>query len=207
MLKTRWSAVAVLACLLLGAQVAGASNTAAFTDAAGDSTAAAPDITSVSVSNDDASVVTFRVSIPNRPALLDPDLVAVLVDADGKSSTGCGRGAFGAEYALDVLAQRYVFGRCAHGEWNFTRAPASFRGSYGGSVLTLQVNRADLGGATNFKFRVGSAGTNDDGAAYDFAPNVGLAPWAYRVIAPRAVKRAPKRHVRRKLKPRRIRRL
>jgi hypothetical protein len=206
MTNLRWGAVVLVACLLLGAHVAGASNTAAFTDPVGDSTAAAPDITSVSVSNDDAAVVIFHVSIPNRPALLDPDLVAVLVDADGKSSTGCARGAFGAEYALDVLAQRYVFGRCVHGQWNFTRPPSSFRGSYGASMLTLQVNRRDLGGATNFKFRVGSAGTNDSGASYDFAPNVGLAPWVYRVIAPQAVKKPPKRHLRRKLKPRKIRR-
>jgi hypothetical protein len=206
MLKTGWGAVAVLACLLLGANIAGASNTAAFSDPAGDSTSAAPDITSVSISNDDAALVTFRISIPNRPALLDPDLVAVLVDADGKSSTGCARGAFGAEYALDVLAQRYVFGRCVRGQWNFTQPPASFRGSYGGSTLTLQVNRRDLGGATNFKFRVGTAGTNDDGASYDFAPNVGLSPWTYHVVAPQAVKKPPKRHLRRKLKPPKIRR-
>jgi hypothetical protein len=198
--------VAVSACLLLCAHVAGASNNAAFSDPAGDTTSAAPDITSVSVSNDDAAVVTFDVTIPNRPALLDPDLVAVLVDADGKSSTGCARGAIGAEYALDVLAQRNVFGRCVHGQWNFTKPPASFRGSYGGSVLTLQVNRRDLGGATNFKFRVGSAGTSDSGASYDFAPNVGLTPWAYHVIAPQAVKKPPKRHVHGKRKPRRVRR-
>lgn len=203
-----WVAVAVSACLLLAVHVAGAANNAAFSDPAGDVTSAAPDITSVSVSNDDSAVVTFRVSIPNRPALLDPDLVAVLVDADGKASTGCARGSFGAEYALDVLAQRYVFGRCIRGQWDFTKPPASFRGSYGSSTLTLQVNRRELGGSTNFKFRVGSAGTSDDGAAYDFAPNVGLAPWNYRVIAPRVVKKSPKRslkhHVRRK--PRRVRR-
>ncbi len=198
----RWGAVALSACLLLGANVAGASNNAGFSDPSGDATAAAPDITSVAVSNDDSAVVTFRVSIPNRATLLDPDLVAILVDADGKTSTGCARGTFGAEYALDVLAQRYVFGRCSHGQWDFTKPPASFRGSYGGSVLTLQVSRRDLGGATNFKFRVGSAGTSDDGAAYDFAPNVGLTPWSYHVIAPQAVRKPLKRHVRRKPKPR-----
>jgi hypothetical protein len=203
--KLRFAAPAGAFVLLLLAHVAGASNTAAFADPAGDATDAAPDITSVAVSNDDAAVVTFRVSIPNRRVLGDPDLVAVLVNADGRSSTGCARGAFGAEYALDVLAQRYVFGRCVHGEWEFTRPPASFRGSYGDSTLTLQVSRRDLGGATDFKFRVGSAGTSEGDAAYDFAPNVGLADWSYRIVAPRqAVKKPPKRHLRRARKsPRR----
>jgi hypothetical protein len=209
MRKTGWGAVAVLACLLALTATAGASNNSAFADPDGDASSA-PDITSVQVSNDDAAIVTFHVSIPNRAALSDPDLVAILVDADGKAGTGCARGAFGAEYALDVLAQRYVFGRCIKGHWDFTRPPASFRGSYGGSTLTVQVSRRDLGGGNNFKFRVGTAGTSDDGAAYDFAPNVGLTPWSYRIVAPpQAVKKPPKRHVKRHLKrrkPPRIRR-
>jgi hypothetical protein len=206
MRKTGWGAVAVCACLLALTTTAGASNNSAFSDPAGDASSAAPDITSVQVSNDDAAIVTFHVSIPNRAALSDPDLVAVLVDADGKAGTGCARGAFGAEYALDVLAQRYVFGRCIKGQWDFTRPPASFRGSYGGSTLTLQVSRRDLGGGSNFKFRVGSAGTSDDGAAYDFAPNVGVTPWSYHIVAPpQAVKKPPKRHLKRR-KPHRIRR-
>ena len=91
MRRLRWGVVAVSACLLLGTHVAGASNNAAFSDPAGDSTSAAPDLTSVSVANDDAAVVTFHISIPNRPALLDADLIEVLVDADGKSGTGCAR--------------------------------------------------------------------------------------------------------------------
>ena len=206
MRKARWGAVAVFACLLALTTTAGASNNSAFADPAGDASSAAPDITSVQVSNDDAAIVTFHVSIPNRATLSDPDLVAVLVDADSKAGTGCARGAFGAEYALDVLAQRYVFGRCIKGHWDFTRPPSSFRGSYGGSTLTLQVSRRDLGGGNNFKFRVGSAGTSDDGAAYDFAPNVGLTPWSYHVVAPpQAVKKPPKRHLKRR-KPHRIRR-
>ena len=203
MRKLRWGGVACTACLLLLASGAGASNNAAFLDPADDATAAAPDITSVEVSNDEAAIVRFRISIPNRPALGDPDLVAVLVDADGDSGTGCARGAFGAEYALDVLAQRYVFGRCVRGEWNFTRPPASFRGAYRASTLTLQVNRRDLGGTSDFKFRVGSAGTSEGGAAYDFAPNVGLVPWNYRIVAPpQAIKKPPKRlrHVRKPLR-------
>jgi hypothetical protein len=205
--KMRWGVVAALGCLLLVAGTAGASNTAAFADPAGDASAGAPDITSVAVSNNDSAVVTFRVSIPNRTALSDPDLIAVLIDADGKSGTGCARGSFGAEYALDVLAERYVFGRCISGRWDFTRPPASFRGSFGGSTLTLQVARRDLGGSNDFKFRVGSAGTNDSGAGYDFAPNVGLAPWSYRIVAPpQAVKKPPKRRLHRARKPAKIRR-
>jgi hypothetical protein len=189
--------VALFACLLALAPGAAASNSASYADPAGDTAEAAPDLTAVELSNDDTGAVIFRITIPNRPMLGGGDLVSVLVDADGRSGTGCSRGTFGAEYALDVLAQRYVFGRCVRGRWDFTRPPASFRGSFGSSTLTLRANRRDLGGANGFEFRVGAAGTTQRDSSYDFAPNVGLDAWAYKIVAPpRAIKKPPKHRAR-----------
>jgi len=198
-----WGVTAAAACVLLLAPLAGASNSSPYADRAGDASVAAPDLTSVQVSNDDAGTVVFRISIPNRSALADSDLIAVLVDADGKAGTGCSRGTFGAEYALDVLARRYVFGRCVGGRWNFTRRPASFGGSFADSTLTLRANRRDLGGSNQFAFRIGAAATSVTGAAYDFAPDVGTGAWSYHVVAPqptvkksqaRTAKACKKRH-------------
>jgi len=181
----RWAlGVAGTACLLLLAPLAGASNSSPYADGAADAPPAAPDLTAVQVSNDDAGSIVFRISIPNRVALGGTDLVSLLVDADGKTSTGCARGPFGAEYALDVLAGRYVFGRCLDGSWDFTRRPASFGGSFAGSTLTLKANRRDLGGAGRFDFRIGAASATGADPAYDFAPDIGTSPWSYRVIAP-----------------------
>ncbi|HYX77121.1 MAG TPA: hypothetical protein VE757_08090, partial [Gaiellaceae bacterium] len=122
--------LAATACLLLLAPLAGASNGVSYSDARGDGAVEAPDLGDVHVSNDDAGSVVFRISIPNRASLAPTDLVAVFVDADGKDGTGCARGVFGAEYALDVLAGRYMFGRCLGGVWSFARHPASFSGSF-----------------------------------------------------------------------------
>jgi hypothetical protein len=189
--------VAVAACLLLLAPGAGASNSSLYLDPTSDPPTAAPDLTSVQVSNDDSGTVVFRISIPNRATLAASDLVAVLVDADGNSGTGCARGTFGAEYALDVLANHYEFGRCTSGRWDFSKPPASFGGSFGSSTLTLTVNRRDLGGTSAFKFRIGAAATSATAVAYDFAPDVGAVPWSYTIIAsPQAVKQPPKRHTR-----------
>jgi hypothetical protein len=189
-----WKSVAVVACLLLLAAGAGASNSMTFADATADAPEAAPDLTSVQVSNDDAGSIVFRISIPNRTALLDSDFVALLVDADGKSQTGCARGVFGAEYALDVLARRYVFGRCIRGQWSFTQRPRSFTGSFTGTTLSLSANRRDLGGTNGFDFRIGAAGAGATDSSYDFAPDVGAAAWRYKVIAPpQAVKKPPKK--------------
>jgi hypothetical protein len=124
----------------------------------------------------------------------DPDFVALLVDADGNRQTGCARGTFGAEYALDVLSRKYVFGRCDDGKWSFTRRAASFGGSFSGSTLTLRANRRDLGGTNAFAFRIGAAAAGHEDATYDFAPNIGSSAWTYKVVAPpQAVKKPPKR--------------
>jgi hypothetical protein len=192
MRKSIWGGVALLACLLALASLAGASNSTLYVDATADAPPAAPDLTTVQVTNDDAGKIVFRISIPNRAALADTDLVALLVDADGKTGTGCARGVFGAEYALDVLANQYVFGRCTRGEWDFTKRPVSFGGSFVGSTLTLQVNRSDLGASSRFSFRVGAAETTGADPGYDFAPDVGAIPWSYQVIVPQqAVKKPP----------------
>jgi hypothetical protein len=191
----RWAlGLAGTACLLLLAPLAGASNSSPYADAAADAPAAAPDLTAVQVSNDDAGNVVFRISIANRLVLADTDLVALLIDADGRTGTGCARGVFGAEYALDVLAGRYAFGRCVRGRWDFGKRPASFGGSFADSTLALKANRRDLGGASRFAFRIGAAAATGADPAYDFAPDVGTAAWSYQVIAPpQAVFKPPKR--------------
>jgi hypothetical protein len=186
--------VAGTACLLLLAPLAGASNDAVYVDGTADASAAAPDLTSAQVSNDDAGNVVFRIAIPNRSALGRTDLVALLIDADRRKGTGCARGVFGAEYALDALGNRYSFGRCVHGEWDFANPPASFGGSYSESTLTLKANRRDLGGTSRFDFRIGAAAITGSDPAYDFAPDVGTTGWNYQVVAPpQAVMKPPTR--------------
>jgi hypothetical protein len=172
------------ACLLLVAPLAGASNGGLYSDPTADAPSAAPDLTAVQISNDDAGEVVFRITIPNRAQLADTDLVSLLVDADGKSGTGCARGVFGAVYALAGVAGRDGFGRWVRGRWQFGKRPASFGGSFVNSTLTLKANRRDLGGTGRFAFRVGAAAATRADPAYDFAPDVGTAGWSYEVIAP-----------------------
>ncbi|HEX6680860.1 MAG TPA: hypothetical protein VF063_09455 [Gaiellaceae bacterium] len=199
--------MAAAACLLLLAPLAGASNDVAYSDATGDGAVEAPDVGAVRVANDDAGRIVFRISITNRTSLAPTDMVAVFVDADGKAGTGCARGVFGAEYALDVLAGRYVFGRCVTGSWSFGQRPATFSGSFADATLTLAVNRRALGGTGRFAFRIGAATTTESRPAYDFAPDVGTGAWSYQVVAPPpAAFKPPKmcrRHPRRcRLRPR-----
>jgi hypothetical protein len=188
--------LAVAACLLLFSTGATAANSSEYVDASGDAPAAAPDLTAVQVSNDDAGTLVFRISIPNRASLEDSDLVSVFVDADAKVGTGCARGTFGAEYSLSALGRSYLFGRCVRGRWSFGRRPPSFAGSFTDSTLNLRASRRVLGGTSGLAFRIGAAALSGD-AAYDFAPDVGTAPWGYRVLAPRrTLEKSVKRWVR-----------
>src|SRR5919108_2579311 len=64
-----------------------AANTTTYQDSTGENPAA-PDITTVVVSNNDAGMITFRINIPNR-AQLDRDmLVDLFVDSDNNPATG-----------------------------------------------------------------------------------------------------------------------
>ena len=64
-----------------------AANTTTYTDSSGEN-AAAPDITTLTVSNSDAGVVQFRVAIPNRAQFTPDMLLLVFVDSDANPQTG-----------------------------------------------------------------------------------------------------------------------
>ena len=63
------------------------ANTATFTDSTGEDPAA-PDITTIVVSNDDAGMLSFRINIPNRPQLGQDMYCSLFVDTDNNPATG-----------------------------------------------------------------------------------------------------------------------
>src|SRR5438128_9441031 len=79
--------LALTPAIALGSATRAAANTTTYPDSTGED-ALAPDITSTTVSNDDAGLITFHIAISNRPALTDDMLIAVLVDSDRNSATG-----------------------------------------------------------------------------------------------------------------------
>jgi hypothetical protein len=78
-----------------------AANSQTFQDSVGEDPAA-PDISTIVVSNDDAGTITFRINVPNR-AQLSQDLVAILdIDSDANQATGDPNN-FGADFILQYL--------------------------------------------------------------------------------------------------------
>ena len=57
----------------------GAANSVTYQDSTGENPAA-PDITTIVVSNNDTGMMTFKINIPNRPQLTRDMLIDMLVD-------------------------------------------------------------------------------------------------------------------------------
>jgi hypothetical protein len=175
----------------LSAPAATAANEMTYQDSTGENPAA-PDITTLVVSNTDAGIVTFRVNVPNRASFSADMLVALEVDSDNNPATGSPDGT---DYAIEVFQ-----GEAALFRWdgsNFTRRPGdppftSLLFSYQGG-MTIRMSTAELGNTKAFKFAAFVfAGIAVDtttapptldftNATADAAPAVGAGLYAYQV--------------------------
>jgi hypothetical protein len=139
---------------LIAGVPASASNTVTFQDSTGENPAA-PDITTIVVSNDDAGMINLQVNIPNRPQLTRDILVDVLVDTDSNPATGDPDN-LGADYAIELFQ-----GEVALFKWDGTALtrrvgdpPAtSLIYSWVGGV-TIKISATELGNTKKFRFGV-----------------------------------------------------
>jgi hypothetical protein len=173
--------------LAKGSQANGNSQT--FTDSTGEDPAA-PDITTIVVSNDDAGLITFKVNISNRPALTSDMLVLMFLNTDQKATTG-DTSSFGADYAIQLAP-----GAVDLFKWNgsdYVGAPsqASVTFGYDATGATIHASAADLGHTRAFSFSaVAISGLTTDAmgnldstnAHSDPAPDLGHGVFSYKVL-------------------------
>ncbi len=171
MLTRRLLVLAVLcgALALGGVALAAAS----FSDRAGDNNAA-PDVTSVTVSESAEGIATIVVAVSNYPALPPNSWFNVWFDLDNNPNTG--------DDGDEALVQYFDDGGIQFRRWvgnELVRRPATgMTGTYIAGTLTLTVPKAALDGVASFGvLAVGNRGQDDgDGderVAADFAPSVG----------------------------------
>ena len=184
------SCLALLAVALCLTGVTAASGSETFTDAAADS-AEAPDVTSVTVSNDDQGLITFHVTVANRSALGPDDVVAVLIGTDDPNPYA-GRRDDGINFVLVLDGTQGP----ALLEWNGSElaevspAPGSLIGSFSAGVATLAVRQEDLApGFPDLSVPIqldfvvlGIAFSGNDVVAQDDAPEADF--WHYRLSEP-----------------------
>ena len=168
-----------------------ATNSTTYQDSSGENPAA-PDITTLTVSNTDAGVIQFRVTIPNRAQLAQDMLLLLFVDSDANPQTGDPT-ELGADYVIEIFG-----GEAALFRWdgtNFTRRagdpPAtSLIFAYQGGA-TVTISAAELGNTKKlgFSFIAVSGVTVDPAtgdvdftnAVADIAPAAGAGLYQYEV--------------------------
>ena len=129
-----------------------AANSTTYTDSTGENPAA-PDISTIVVSNNDAGLIQLRINIPNRPTLTRDMLIFLFVDSDANANTGDPE-SLGADYVLQLFE-----GEAALFKWDgtdFTRRPGdppatSLVFSYQAGA-TFSISAAELGNTTRFGF-------------------------------------------------------
>jgi len=162
-----WRALALVAAgALVLAGVAGAANTSSFADPAGDS-GSAPDVTGVSIANDDGGLVTVKVTLANRGTFGAGDGVGVGIDTDQNPDTGTVF--YGTEYELDLEGSSTKFYRAAtNGFYEEAPIPASVKASFSAGVVTVTFKPSDLGVTTGFNVYAAAF----DNSAIDLSPDI-----------------------------------
>lgn len=183
----------------LSGPAAPSANSVTYQDSTGEDPAA-PDITTITVSNDDTGLITFRINVPNRPTLGQDMLFDIFVDTDSNVATGDPDFA-GVDYVMQL-----VRGEIFLYKWDgsdFTRRfgdpPAVTLSHSYQAGLTVKISASELGNTKKFNFIVFALGglvvdpvtgdIDDTNAHVDFAPGggTGLYPYEVKIAKPTLV--------------------
>jgi hypothetical protein len=150
----------------------------AFPDPADDEDAA-PDITSVRVSDAKSGWVTFAITTPNYAALPPEAMLIVFVDVDENGRTGDD----GADLRLTILDRQVSLERwdAQSQGWRADERPTRARLRSAASVVSVDVHVSELGNSPRFRFSLVSADVSAAAQALlalDFAPE-DSAFWRY----------------------------
>ena len=189
--KNRWRRWRLLVPLcsagaLLVTGVAGAANSASFSDPAHDVRLAA-DITNVAVANDDAGTITIRLAFGGGGVTpgLPGEQLEVALDLDQNPDTGTVYYGTEVAFALDfgLGGKTLDFARAAGSEFAPAPPPASLNGTFDGETgaVTFTVKAADLGLAPNGGFNVVAISASSVTSDGDLAPDIGA--FNYQLVA------------------------
>jgi hypothetical protein len=137
-----------------GSPELGAARSVTFEDVTGEDPQG-PDITTVTVSNDDTGLLTFRVAIPSRPTLVDGMRFRIWIDSDDDPATGLDLN--GMDYFLLHEQGRTGVWSCGGNTCAGPSALATtLEFSYAGGPQ-FRILNADIGETRRFRFAVEAA--------------------------------------------------
>jgi hypothetical protein len=161
--------------------LAGAASAVVFRDPTGDS-GSAPDVASLTVTNDARGGIAFGFALANRPNGLEVsdsayDLVSVVLNTDRNAATG---DADGDDYLIQLAGDRFSVARWS-GSAYATLATANARVTRSGGAVTLTIASRDLGRTRAFDVSVVSVRILAGGfATGEIAPDTGR--WTYTLV-------------------------
>jgi hypothetical protein len=147
--------------------VALAANTGGFADPTSDAQAA-PDLSAVAISNDDAGTISVKLTIANRGLPNSSDLIGIGIDTDQNPDTGSAE--YGAEYEMFlILGETFLFRANADGSsTDPAPLPPSLQVAAVAGSVTFSFKASDFGITSGFKL---FALTSDD-KWVDAAPDI-----------------------------------
>jgi hypothetical protein len=159
------------------------ANSVTYQDSTGESPNAL-DIGTVTVSNNDAGLLTFDLKFANRSPNPATDLIMIGIDSDRNPSTG-NPGWLGSEWLVNW------WGDSVLRQWDGSKmvnAPSmsTLVSTVAPNELVLRLNRSELGSLATFDFvieaQVWPADPNaEEPTAWDDAPDYGHGAWSYDV--------------------------
>ena len=153
-----------------------AGSATAFPDPAGDHDAA-PDVTSVRVSDAKSGWITFAITTPNYATLPSESAIVLTIDADSNPETGDG----GAELSMTLIGGEIVLDRWNGRRWARDTPPMQVRARNSRNVVAIDLHVRELDHVRRFGFSLLSADLNtavEGAVAVDFAPS-DFSYWGY----------------------------
>lgn len=186
-------ALAAAPAIALGSSTRHATNSTVFPDSVGED-ALAPDITSTTVSNDDAGNMMFQIGVSNRPALTQDMFIAIVLDSDNNPATGDAQGILpgftGTDYLIQLVPGEVDLFKWSGSDYTFTAAP-SLVYSYDATGPVIKIKALDLGSPKTLQLAmiaisgvtVDAQGNPDFTSAHrDFSPDPGHGAFTYQVL-------------------------
>jgi len=171
----------------LSAPKAASANSTTYNDSVGED-AAAPDITTIVASNDDAATLSFKINIPNRAQYTADVAVVMFLDSDANQSTGDPE-SLGADYIIQLIQGEILLFKWDGSDFTISSTQASLSYAWA-SGPTIRINASDLNNTRKLLFDItavsGIAFDPTTGAIdctnckRDFAPTIGF--YQYNVV-------------------------
>ena len=135
----------------LSAPTVSTANSTTYNDSVGEDPAA-PDITTIVASNDDAATITFKINIPNRPTYAADIAVVMFLDSDANQATGDPE-SLGADYIIQLIQGEILLFKWDGSDFTIAATQSSLSYAWA-SGPTIRINAADLSNTRKLLFDV-----------------------------------------------------